>query len=80
MSTADAHWFLDLRGRECLELDVWAAVRLDAEKLTLGQELGVRNVNETLQALWFPPCSVATARRDFHLARHSCDLLQRKQC
>ena len=45
-----------------------------AEKLTLGHELGVRNVRETLPALGPDPCSVAVARRELRLARPGCDL------
>ena len=49
-----------------------------AKKLTLGQELGVRHVGETLQALYPRPCSVATVRRELRRARPCNDLQQSK--
>ena len=45
-----------------------------AEKLTLGQKVGVCNVRETLHALGSPPCSVASARRELRLARPGYDM------
>ena len=71
-----------------MHLDSWVSGALGAsnwvngrppgsEKFTLGQELGVRNFRETLQALAPPPCTVAAARRELRLAL-ICS--QRKQC
>ena len=46
-----------------------------AKKLTLGQELGVRHIGETLQVLDPRPRSVAAVRRELRRAR-PCNELQ----